>query len=84
MIRLITRIAHHPYLNLFSGLVLLITASHEILLSLHEGKGIASHHGIAVLGVVQIIKSLPELMHGAEGIAKYSEAQRIRHPRRER
>ena len=79
MIRLITRVAQHPYLNLFSGLVLLITASHEILLSIDEGIG--THHGIAVLGVVQIIKSLPELMHGAEGIAKYGEAQRIRHPR---
>ena len=71
MIRLITRIAHHPYLNLFSGLVLLITASHEILLSIHEGIG--THHGIAIFGAVQLIKSLPELMHGAEGVAKFGE-----------
>lgn len=80
MIRLITRIAHHPYLNLLSGLVLLITASHEILISLEEGIG--THHGIAIFGAVQIIKSLPELMHGAEGLARYGEVRPIRHSRK--
>ena len=83
MIQLITRIAHHPYLNLFSGLVLLITASHEILLSLDEGIG--THHGVAIFGAVQLIKSLPELMHGADDVAKFSEARtHNRHPRTER
>ena len=79
MTRLITRIAHHPYLNLFSGLILLITASHEILLSLDEG--ISTHHGVAVFGAVQIIKTLPELLHGADDVAKFSEARNSRRPR---
>lgn len=79
MIRLITRIAQHPYLNLFSGLILLITASHEIRVSLDEGIG--SHHGMALFGLAHIIKTLPELMHGADGIAKYGETRRPRRPR---
>jgi len=82
MIRLITRIAYHPYLNLFSGLVLFFTASHEILLSIDEGIG--THHGIAVFGAVQLIKSLPEIMHGADGVAKFGETRSPRHPRTRR
>ena len=74
MTRLIARIAHHPYLNLFSGLILLITASHEILRTV-EG-GIGTHHGVAVFGAVQLLKSLPDLMHGVDHLAKSNDIRR--------
>ena len=79
MARFIAFIAHHPYLNLLSGLVLLLTAGREILVTVEEGVG--AHHGVAVFGALQVLKSLPELMHGVEGVTKFSENHRPQRPR---
>ena len=61
--------ANNVYVNLSSGLILLITAGYEIVASMGEGE-IGAHHGVAVFATLQIIKTLPHFVHGAEQISK--------------
>lgn len=60
---MLRRITQSPYLNLLCGIILIWTAGYEILERLGE-PGIRTHHGVAIFGLVQIVKSLPEIMHG--------------------
>jgi hypothetical protein len=56
-------ITQSPYLNLLSGLILLVTSAYEIIISIDESHfGIS--HGILVFSIIQIIKVIPEMMHG--------------------
>lgn len=61
------RIAHHPLLNLTSGLILLFTGLLEAVAMLFEGLlsiPLGAHHGIAFFGFLQMIKALPDVMKG--------------------
>ncbi len=63
--RLIHRFAKNPLLNLFAGLILLLSGLIECLASLVEGWydfPIGSHHGIAVFGLLQMVKALPDVV----------------------
>ena len=66
---LLKKIAENPYLNLISGFILLLTSGKEIL----ETLDIGAHHGVAFFGMVQIIKCLPDILHGAEQASKVRE-----------
>jgi len=61
----------NPWINLISGLILLITSGNEILKTLGESD-IGAHHGVAFFGLVQIIQSLPHILHGTEQVSKIS------------
>jgi hypothetical protein len=69
MIRILQKITESPYLNLVSGLILLTTAGIEIFRTLDEGL-IGAHHGVAIFGLIEIVKTLPEILHGTEEVCK--------------
>lgn len=63
----LTEITESPWLNLASGLILLITSGYEAWnsignLSLH------AYHGVAAFGLIQTIKAIPELLHGLKEV----------------
>ncbi len=64
-----SKITQSSYLNLLSGTILLITSGYEIW----EGFGEASlgtQHGVAFFGLIQIFKSIPEIMLGLNELEK--------------
>jgi len=66
MLETITR---SPYLNLFSGIVLLITSGYETWRTIaHFSLGV--HHGVLVFSIIQILKTLPEIMDGTKELAE--------------
>jgi len=59
----------HPYTKLGVGLILVITSSVEIihdLLSDLPKPGVGAHHGLLVLGIVNALSSIPELVEGLD------------------
>lgn len=60
-------ITHSPYLNLLSGLILLMTAGYETLETLDHFQ-LGSHHGVLMFSVIQIVKTVPEFMHGLKEV----------------
>lgn len=67
MMRLLARFAENPCVNLLAGVILLVTAGIEIVQNLEQDV-IGVHHGVAVFAGLQILRVLPELVHGAEKI----------------
>lgn len=62
-------IVNNPYINLIAGMILLITASVEIYEAI-EAPQLGIHHGIFFYAIVQILKSIPEILHGFDDIEK--------------
>lgn len=60
---MLRRITQSPYLNLLSGLILLVTSGYEIFLSIDDAT-LGVRHGILVFSITQVIKAIPEIMHG--------------------
>jgi hypothetical protein len=69
---MLERIAKSPYLNMLAGIVLIITAGYETWESFGEYK-MGTHHGVLVFGFVQVIKALPETLHGVKEIREGEE-----------
>ena len=70
---MLKKITASPWLNLLAGIILLITSGYEIWDSLGEAT-LGAHHGVFVFGLIQILKSIPEIMHGLDEIEKGEEA----------
>lgn len=64
---MLKKITQSPYLNLLSGLVLVVFAGHETIETFGEAS-VRAHHGVLLFGIIQTIKVLPELMHGLKEI----------------
>lgn len=64
---MLKKITESPYLNLLSGLILLMTSGYETFETLDEFH-LGVHHGILVFSVIQIIKTIPEFMHGLKEV----------------
>ncbi len=60
-------IVHSPYLNLLSGLALLFTSGWETWDRFDEFS-LAAHHGILVFSLIQIARTVPEILHGLKEI----------------
>ena len=60
---MLRKITQSPYLNLLSGLILLATSAYEIFQSIDEA-ALGVRHGILVFSMIQIVKAIPEIMHG--------------------
>lgn len=60
---MLKNITQSPYLNLLCGAILLISAGYEIWLHLGT-EGLRAHHGIALVGLIQILRSVPEILEG--------------------
>ncbi len=75
---MLKRIVDSPYLNLFSGFILLITSSIELVVSFDEYQ-IGAEHGIFVFSIVQILKVIPELLHSAKELEEAEELELKKH-----
>ena len=64
---MLRQITQSPYLNFFSGLILLITSGYEIIMTIDKTH-IGVSHGILIFSIIQILKVLPEIMHGLSEI----------------
>ncbi|RDE22618.1 hypothetical protein DV711_08505 [Motiliproteus coralliicola] len=64
---MLNKIIENPYLNLISGLILLITSGYEVSLSFKD-PSLGAHHGIFIFSIFQIMKTIPDIMHGLKNI----------------
>ena len=68
MFRGLKRYCEHVYVAITMGLVLLFSSSIEIVRTFEEGIG--AHYGVALLGLVHVIKAIPQVIDGTGKIAK--------------
>ena len=66
---MLKKITQSPYLNLFSGAILLFTAGYETWNTFGEAS-LGVHHGIVVFSIIQIVKTIPKIMHGLKEVEK--------------
>ena len=64
-----SRFLESAHVHLVSGLILLVSAGIETVRTLDEGV-IGAHHGIGVFAILQILKSIPEILHGAQQVSR--------------
>lgn len=66
-------VTEHPALNLAAGLILLGFSLWEIVGTLVSDLAtlkFGAHHGVALFGALQILKSIPDLLAGMEYTAR--------------
>lgn len=59
----------HPYTQLFTGLVLVISGLFEVwddIVNAEHSFRLGVHHGVLLFGFVQILGSLPDLVDGLD------------------
>jgi len=56
-----------PFINLLCGLILLLTSGHEVWNTIEEFT-IGAHHGVLFFSIVQILKTLPEILQATKEI----------------
>jgi len=61
----LAKLTENPFFNLLAGIILIITAGYECWDTIDELK-LGAHHGVFVFGLFQVLKSFPELLHGAK------------------
>jgi len=57
-----------PYVNIFSGFILLATSGYETWASISD-YSVGAHHGILFFSIIHIIKTIPEAIHGLKDIS---------------
>ena len=77
---MLRRITQSPYLNLLSGLILLTTSIYEIVMTVDK-TSFGIRHGILIFSIIQIIKVIPEIMHGMTQIQEADEMMEERNSR---
>ncbi len=70
---MLKKITESPFLNLLSGLVLLLTSAYEVALTADEAF-IGVSHGVFIFSIIQLIKVIPEIMHGLTEIEEAGES----------
>jgi hypothetical protein len=60
---MLKKFTNNRYINLLSGLVLLVTSGYETL-NTFSSFSVGAHHGILLFSVLQILKSLPDITDG--------------------
>lgn len=80
----------HPATQLFVGLVLLISGCAEIISDFWDAEHawrLGAHHGVALLGLAQVLGTLPDTVEGIERTFEYvekrNEQQHNEKPQRE-
>lgn len=69
---MLKKITESPYLNLLSGLILLVTSAYETITSLGEAS-LGAHHGVLVFSIIQLAKVIPEINRGLGEIQEANE-----------
>ena len=60
---MLRKILRSPYLALFSGVILLFTSGYDVWQNFAD-TNIGTRHGILLFGIMQILKSLPDILDG--------------------
>lgn len=76
---MLKNITTSPYLILLSAAILLVTSGYETIHTLDEFT-LGTHHGILVFSIIQIIRVIPEIMHGLQEIEEADELMNKRIP----
>ena len=71
---MLKKITQSQYLNLISGVILLITSGYEIFETFNE-PSLGAHHGILIFGIIQIVRTIPEILHGFKELEDANEAK---------
>ncbi len=70
---MLEKITQSRYLNLLSGFVLLFTSGYETWHTI-DHFSIGAHHGVLIFSIIQILKTLPEIMDGARELTEAKSA----------
>jgi hypothetical protein len=74
--RKVLRLAHNRWVNLITGIVLLVTALFELSVTAIEdalGFTIEVHHGVLIYAIVQVVRALHGTAEGVEGLEKVAD-----------
>ncbi len=72
----IRRVADNPWLRVLVALILVATGVSETLTELEADvadMALRAHHGVLLYGVVDLLRTLPDLFEGIAGIAEVRE-----------
>ncbi|MES9851153.1 MAG: hypothetical protein ABW170_04895 [Candidatus Thiodiazotropha sp. L084R] len=70
---MLRQITNSPYLNLLSGLILLVASAYEIAVTANNLL-FGVNHGILVFSIIQLTRVFPEIMRGLAEIEDAEEA----------
>ena len=65
MLKKLAQLLENAWVHLMSGVILLLTAGLETIRTL-EDEALGAHHGVTVFAVIQVLRYLPDVVHGAE------------------
>ena len=65
LVLMLKNFTQNPLINLMSGLILLLTSGYETWNTIEEFS-VATHHGVFIFSVLQILKTLPEVLQGSK------------------
>lgn len=68
----LAQLLENAWVHLVSGIILLLTAGMETLRTL-EADVLGAHHGVTVFAVLQILRYIPDVVHGAEQLSQTRE-----------
>ena len=71
---MLKQIVNSPYINFIAGIILLITAGVEVFVVVEESN-LGGHHGVFLFAILHILKTIPEILHGLDGIEKAKESK---------
>lgn len=72
------RVADHPFMNITAGAFLVGTGLFEGAASIYEELAdvpIGGHHGMAVFGIIHILRTLPDLLEAMHFVEEGEEAR---------
>ena len=59
----------HVYVTIATGLTMLFSSIVEMVRTFEES-GLGSHYGVALFGLVHVLKAIPQVLGGAQEIAR--------------
>lgn len=65
LVFMLKNFTQNPLVNLMSGLILLLTSGYETWNTIEEFS-VGTHHGVFLFSVLQILKTLPEVLQGSK------------------
>ena len=67
------KFVENPYVNIFVGLIFLLSGLYEAWATLYEdiiGANVGAHHGAIIFGLFHVLKHIPDIFEGLDHIAK--------------
>ncbi len=67
------KFVENPYVNVFIGLILLLSGLYEAWGTLYEdaiSANFGTNHGVIIFGLFHVLKQIPDMFEGLDHIAK--------------